>query len=330
MAELHFASGAVALEQYLVTVDEADLAEQRACYADAGEALASTPLHEGYLETVRQAWEEQVEPRDPDAHHRHVAGVDLRVLAHERPGAIVLHAHGGGWTTGHNDMYDEWLGLLRDRAVVTAVSVGYRRAPEHPYPAAVADLETVAVWLARHGKRELGSDRIILVGESAGANLIAALLVRLRTSRPEVLERVAGAVLTYGAFDLANVLPSHRNSTSATPVISAAELAWHIRAYAGDTDLFHPEISPLWADLDGMPAALFTVGEADMLVDDSVLLANRWALAGSPARLDIYPEATHVFDELGTRLGRQARERIADWMATLSQGAGVALGASPI
>lgn len=139
-------------------------------------------------------------------------------------------------------------------------------------------------------------------------------------SRPGVLGHVIGAVFTYGAYDLANVLPSHRRATEASPVLSSTILGWLARLYAGAAGPFHPDVSPLWAELHGMPPALFTVGESDVLVDDSILMANRWALAGNPAQLDIYPEAVHVFDELGTRLGRCARERIAHWIAATAHG----------
>jgi pimeloyl-ACP methyl ester carboxylesterase len=118
-----------------------------------------------------------------------------------------------------------------------------------------------------------------------------------------------------GPFDLRCVLPAVQEP--GTPVISGAMMPWLVERYAGATGPGRPELSPLLADLHGLVPALFTTGEADPLVDDSVLMANRWALAGNPARLDIYPEATHAFDEFGTRLARLARTRIADWVRHL-------------
>jgi acetyl esterase/lipase len=307
-APLVFRRGAVPLVQELVAVDEDLLAEQRALHT----ADLAAPRVDGLtVAALRNAWE-VAEPADPTAFHRDADGVDVRVLAHPSPRAVVLHAYPGGFVACHNAICDQWLGLLRDAAHVTVVSAGYRRAPEHPYPAAVDDLETVAAWIAGAGMR---AQRLVFVGESAGAVLLAATLLRLRERRPDVLAAVAGAALTYGSYDMTGSLPAMRNSGSGTPVVSGALLEWVARRYAASAELTHPEISPLYADLHGLPPALFTVGESDPMVDDSILMANRWALAGNPARLTIYPEAVHVFDEFGTRLADLARRRTAGWVA---------------
>ena len=132
----------------------------------------------------------------------------------------------------------------------------------------------------------------------------AALLVRLGRTAPELQATIDAAALTYGCYDLAKVLPSQRRATMTTPILSAAQLDWHSPAYRGGADPLDPDVSPLWADLIGMPPALFSVGTADPFVDDSVLMAARWAVAGNEARLDVYPGAVHAFDLFGTGIGR--------------------------
>jgi acetyl esterase/lipase len=307
-----FRRGAVALDHRLVDVDEPVLAEHRALHtAD----LAAVRIDGLTVEALRTLWSE-AEPHDPTAHHRDADGIDVRVLAHPQPRAVVLHAHGSGFVACHNAMWDGWLGLLRDTAQVTVVSAGYRLAPEHPCPAAIDDLATVASWVGGAG---LGTRRLVFVGESAGAVLLAATLVRLRDHQHDVLADVIGAALTYGSYDMSGSLPAMRAGEQA-PVVSRELLAWVTAHYAADADPTDPQVSPLFADLQNMPPALFTVGESDSMVDDSALMAHRWALAGNPARLDVYPEATHAFDEFGTGLAATARQRIAEWIGAVVDG----------
>ena len=142
-------------------------------------------------------------------------------------------------------------------------SVDYRPAPEQRHPGQLEELEVALPWVVAEGLDELGADRVALAGESAGAHLAAALLVRLGRTAPELQATIDAAALTYGCYDLAKVLPSQRRATMTTPILSAAQLDWHAPAYRGGADPLDPEVSPLWADLIGMPPALFSVGTAD-------------------------------------------------------------------
>src|SRR5207249_4382288 len=109
--------------------------------------------------------------------------------------------HGGGWVLGrafHDDARNE---AIAERCRVAVVSVDYRLAPEDPYPAGPDDCEAAALWLVEHARAEFGADRLVVGGASAGAHLAAVTLQRMRDRH--AFTRFAGAVLTYGAYDLA-------------------------------------------------------------------------------------------------------------------------------
>lgn len=242
------------------------------------------------------------------------APIGLRTIAAAEPNGIFLHVHGGGWAIGANDLQDGFLEGLADRAGLTCVSVDYRLAPEHPYPAAIDDCEDAALWLIAHAASRLGTSRLFIGGESAGAHLAAAVLLRLRDGGRGAA--FSGACLSYGFFDL-NLTPSARAAQS-TPVIDRTSLARRARDFsAGGTDLADPRISPLNADLADLPPALFVVGSEDPLLDDSTLMHARWSAAGSPATLRLYEGATHGFLLFPIDVARLAARDIADFLRGL-------------
>ena len=134
--------------------------------------------------------------------------IPLRVIAPAAsPRGVYLHIHGGGWTLGGADMQDPILERIADAAGVTVVSVEYRLAPEHPYPAGPDDCEAAAAWLARNAKAEFGTDALTVGGESAGGHLSAVTVIRMRDRHGYTGFR--GANLVYGAFDM-SLTPSQR------------------------------------------------------------------------------------------------------------------------
>ena len=230
------------------------------------------------------------------------------------PSAVVLDIHGGGWCLGSAAAGDLPNQRLADRAGVVVVSLDYRLAPEHPWPAGADDCEAAARWLLAEAPRRWGCDRLVLAGESAGAHLALVTLLRLR-DRDGAAERIAGSSLAYGAYDL-GMTPSQR-AAARSPVIDAATLrACYQHLLAGSTpeDRRDPSISPLYAELGGLGPALFSVGTRDALLDDSLFLAARWAAAGDPADLDLYPECPHGFPAFPLELARVFEERRADWI----------------
>ena len=192
------------------------------------------------------------------------------------------------------------------RANCAVVSVDYRLAPEHPYPAGPDDCEAGALWLLANAQREFGTQRLAIGGGSAGANLVATTLLRLR-DRHQSASRFCAANLVFGVYDVSGT-PSQRRGG----VHSFRDL--YLPKIFGD-DRKHPDISPLYADLTGLPPALFTVGTLDPLLDDTLFIAPRWLAAGNRAELAIYPGGVHGFNLFPLPLGAAALRRSESFLA---------------
>jgi acetyl esterase/lipase len=237
----------------------------------------------------------------------------VRVIVPERVNGVYLHIHGGGWVLGRPHHSDQTLERIARRAEVAVVSVDYRLAPEHPYPAAPDDCEAAAVWLVEHARAEFGSDRLLIGGESAGGHLSAVTLLRMRDRHG--YRGFAAANLVYGCYDL-GMTPSvarwgERNLILSTPIIG-----WFIEQFGVDAARMRdPDISPLYGDLTGLPPARFTVGSLDPLLDDSLFMYARWIAAGNRAELRVYPGGVHGFNNFPTALGRAATSDIEEFIA---------------
>lgn len=208
-----------------------------------------------------------------------------------------LHIHGGGHTLGSADSQDQTLERLAKSASVGVVSVEYRLAPEHVWPACADDCETAAVWLAENARALFGADRVVVGGESAGGHLSAVTIMRMRTKHDY---RFAGANLVYGVYDCSE-LPSMRNWGERNLIINTPIVRWfaeQVRPQAsfGHLDLKDPHLSPAYADLEGLCPALFSCGTLDPLLDDTLLMAPKWLAAGNHTEVAIYPGGIHAFD----------------------------------
>jgi acetyl esterase/lipase len=176
---------------------------------------------------------------------------------------------------------------------MAVISVEYRLAPEHPYPAGPDDCEAAALWLVRNCREKFGTEKLTIGGESAGAHLSAVTLLRLRDRHGYAGWR--GANLVYGAFDLA-MTPSQRAFGNTRLVLRTIDIEKFCEAFLpGINDRRLPDISPLYADLRGLCPALFSIGTRDALLDDSLFMAGRWSAAGNPAELAVYPGGAHGF-----------------------------------
>ncbi|HVP75888.1 MAG TPA: alpha/beta hydrolase [Gaiellaceae bacterium] len=238
-------------------------------------------------------------------------GLRVRVLEPEGEArGAFLHLHGGGWVIGAADRQDPLLEAVAEVTGLCAVSVEYRLAPEHPYPAGPDDCEDAALWLLERGAAELGvPPRFAIGGESAGAQLAVVTLVRLR-DRHGIAGAFAAANLVFGAFDLAGT-PSRRLWGDRQLLLTSPSLTWFAECFAGARDaeaLRDPDLSPLYADLRDLPPALFTVGTADPLLDDSLFMAARWEAAGNRAELRVYEEGCHAFTAFPLAVAKLANE----------------------
>jgi acetyl esterase/lipase len=238
--------------------------------------------------------------------------IRLRTFLPETIAGVYLHLHGGGFTLGAAHHNDPMLDNLAQTAHLAVLSADYRLAPEDPYPAGPDDCEAVAVWLAEHAAAEFGTSRLAIGGDSAGANLSATTLLRLRDRHG--FRGFQAAILTYGVFDLSGT-PSAVRCPDSTLIINRQAISWFNAQYVAAADPRSPDLSPLYADLADLPPALFTVGTADPLLDDTLFMHARWLAAGNRAELAVYPGAVHGFTGFDYRQSYQARAQIAEFLA---------------
>jgi acetyl esterase/lipase len=244
-----------------------------------------------------------------------IGGVPCRVYRGPADtSGLYLHFHGGAMLLGHPRVQDVAHAEMCERLGVTIVSVDYRLAPEHPFPAGADDCFAVARnVLANH------SGPIVMGGESAGAYYAALTLLRIRDEL-DAAQRIAGVNLTFGLYDLSGT-PSHLGSLpSAAPDVVDGQVFEDILAMytpgMSRLDVRRPDISPMYARLDGLPPALFSVGSADHLLDDSLFMSRRWEAWGNEAELAVYPDCPHAFiGHEATELGKRAAERIDEFIA---------------
>ena len=230
-----------------------------------------------------------------------------------RPLPIVLFIHGGGFINGGLDSMHYTCGRVASLAEVVVVSVDYPLAPEAPFPAALASIAGTLAWLAEHGDRIGGQPRkIAVMGDSAGANLAAALC--LHTRRRGGAE-IAHQVLVYPTLD----------ATLSTPSMLAADharrrdCALFYNHYAGGAQQDAELISPLLAaDLTGLPSATIITADHDTLRDDGLLYAQRLEQAGVRVRQTNYLRMPHGFLSM-PRLCRAAPHALAEIAHELHQ-----------
>ncbi|HEY2052716.1 MAG TPA: alpha/beta hydrolase [Solirubrobacterales bacterium] len=227
------------------------------------------------------------------------------------PRGVYLEIHSGGFYMGWAARSDFRNRQLADAAGVAVVSVDYRLAPEDPWPAAPEDCETAALWLLAEAEARFGTSRLVIGGGSAGANLAMTTLLRLRDKG--LVEPFVGAALQYGAFDLSCRTPAARQFAD----------EYYLEAYVGSVeDRTNPDISPVFADLHGLPPALLTIGTLDPVLEDTLLMAMRLSAAGGEVDLRVYPESPHGFLGFPIAMARAACDDIESWVAQRSSSAG--------
>ena len=229
------------------------------------------------------------------------------------PHGVFLHIHGGGWTFGSPEQYDDGCIALAKAAGLVVVSVPYRLAPENPWPACAEDTEAAARWLMREAGPLFGSDRLAIGGDSAGGHLAAVTLLRLKATGDAGAFRAAA--LNYGCFDL-RMTPSMARWGAAPLVLSTPVVEWFVdNLTGGDRALCAMSaLSPLLADLSGLPPTLLQVGTLDPLLDDSVLMAGALTAAGVATDLRIYPGGVHGFDRFPLSIADEANAATAGFL----------------
>jgi epsilon-lactone hydrolase len=221
------------------------------------------------------------------------------------PRHVVLYFHGGVYVMGDAALAADLASQVGRRAGARAISVGYRLAPEHPYPAAVDDALTAYQALLDGGTDP--SD-IAFAGESAGGGLAIATLVN---ARDHGLPRPAAAYVMSPYADLTLAGTTMATKRDADPLLSPDSLQARVADYTAGHDPALGLISPIFADLSGLPPLIIQGGSHEVLLDDALRLARQAATADVQVTLDITPGVPHVFqayypilDEAATALDR--------------------------
>jgi acetyl esterase/lipase len=231
--------------------------------------------------------------------------------------ALVIDLHGGGWVVGSAALNDRLTGHLAEAGLAVA-SVDYRLLDDVRgvwMPDAVADCAVALRWALDEGERLFGTDRVFVIGESAGAHLAALALLAIRDQGGGA--GLAGAVFVQGVFDLSGT-PSVRSAGPEALLFDGPNLERDLGRLTPGRDEAarrQPDASPLYADMTGMPPALFVLGEIDPFRDDSRLMAGRWAEAAPAIRLDV-PQAPHGFQHFGAPTAALAQAFIRDWITS--------------
>ncbi|EGD45155.1 acetyl-hydrolase [Nocardioidaceae bacterium Broad-1] len=263
----------------------------------------------------------QTRPLPDEARARAVTigGIPGLELYRDATEGTLLYLHGGGYVVGSARTGASLADGLAGRAGLRAISIDYRLAPEAPYPAAVED-----GLAAYRGLLDAGvePDRLVLAGDSAGGGLTMATLLAARSAG---LPQPAAAVLFSPWTDLTLSGATIETKLDADPLFDRAALEWFARRYLGSADPTDPLISPVFADLAGLPPLLIQVGSHEVLLDDSLRLAARAAEADVEVILEVGAELPHVFqnqagslDEADAALDRASRflsERLAGALA---------------
>jgi acetyl esterase len=226
--------------------------------------------------------------------------------------------HGGGWVIGNLDTHDVVCGAIADEGQLIVISVDYRLAPEHKFPAAVDDAIAATAWVASHA-RKLGIDaeQISVGGDSAGGNLAAVVTIHARDHGGPML---AGQVLIYPATDFAMSHPSHSEPETSV-LLTHSVIRWFRDHYlSGAHDEHDWRASPARVEtLAGLPPAFVITAGADPLRDEGDEYARRLEDAGVPVTHRTYPGQFHGFFTMG-KLLQQANVAVAeigDWLKAL-------------
>jgi acetyl esterase len=282
-------------------------------------AMKMPELHQGGVSVARAALDRSgplldvAEPRDVGAYDRTIPGAAgprrARVYvprdARGGPSAGLVYFHGGGWVVGSIESHDRFCRVLASKAGVVVVSVDYRLAPEHPFPAAVDDSIAATRWvLANAGSLGIDADRVAVGGDSAGGTLAAVVSQALRDDA----RRPAFQLLIYPATDLTRALPSHAHFGQGYFLPRSAG-DFYVGHYAPDAATHtDPRGSPLFApDLSRLPPALVATAGFDPLVDEGRAYADKMREAGVDVEYVCSEGSMHGFVHLAGVVREAAR-----------------------
>ena len=196
-------------------------------------------------------------------------------------GPVIVFFHGGGWVIGSIQSHDNTAGRLAAETGCTVVSVEYRLAPEHKFPAPLEDAYAATAWVAEHaGDLGVDASRLAVAGDSAGGNLAAAVCLLARERGGPAL---AYQLLIYPVTDITFDYPSHAENGPLNYILSEGAMRWFTEHYIGGVGGADWRAAPIQADLAGLPPAYVVTAELDPLRDEGVAYAEKLRAAGVPA-----------------------------------------------
>ena len=288
--------------------------------AEIRKAIAQTPPTAGSFEDRRARWEPLFHEICPIP-----AGTVVAPIAPSGPCGewvtaprvstteprILFYIHGGGFTAGSAAAYRGLSSHLSTATGCRVLAVDYRWAPEEPFPAALDDCVAGYRWLLTAAGA--APRNVVLAGDSAGGNLVAAMLLALKQNGDAL---PAAGVCLSPIFDLALTGDSVTTRADRDPMILASSLQKCSTAYRGKSDPRNPLMSPLYGDLSGLPPLLLQCGSEEMLRDDSVRLAAKAKAAGVDVTFEEWDEMIHVWHLFADRLtdGRKALARVGEFV----------------
>ena len=270
-----------------------------------GKASHEPTLDEWRRRVADLGWLVPAPPRGTLAQRTALNGVEA--VAVTTPDALagrhILYLHGGGHVSGSPALYRDFIWRLAAATRARAFILDHRLAPEHPFPAALDD--AVAAYRALLAG---GADprRLALLGESSGGGLVLGMLLKLRD---EGARLPAAAVLLSPWTDLALTGHSLQANADADPMLRSDQASRFAGYYLGGADPRTPYASPLYGDPTGLPPTLFQVGSDEILLDDSVRMAERMRAAGCQIELEVWPRMPHAW-QVWARMMPEARTAI--------------------
>ena len=217
----------------------------------------------------------------------------------------ILYFHGGGFRLGSVTSHRDLMAQIALASGCRVLAINYRLAPEHRFPAALDDALAAYGWMLDRG---LKSENVAFAGDSAGGNLVLAAMLALRERG---LPLPVSAVLMSPWTDLAATGSSYVSRAEADPIHQRSMILALAKNYlGGQGDPYDPLVSPLYADLAGLPPLLIQVGDRETVLDDSVMFADLARAAGVDVSLEVWDGMIHVFQMFGAELP-EARQAIA-------------------
>jgi len=278
------------------------------------ELIKAVELGEGSVEERRAAMESWSTP-PPEG--TTVAEVDAGGVPAEwvtaagvESGRVILYVHGGAYAIGSLNTHRPLVARLSAAARARVLNVDYRLAPEHPYPAAVEDAVAAYRWLLSEG---VDPASIAISGDSAGGGLALATLLALRDAGDPM---PAAAVPISPWADLEGTGESITTRAEVDLMCTAEGLKEMADWYAGGQDLRQPYVSPIYGEMSGLPPLLIHVGDAEILRDDAVRVAERARAAGVDVTLEVWDDMPHVWHAFAGLLPEadEGIARIGSWL----------------